>query len=136
MHVKRVSRKQRAANRRNAKKSTGPRTPAGRQRVSRNAVKHGLAGGFALLPTEDPAAYEASCQEIIDEIAPLTQEQRDRARAIANDYWRLNRVPGIENTLFAEGNLFEQAGNLVLLSLYEQRLKRAIQNSRKSLKNQ
>jgi hypothetical protein len=31
------------ANRRNAQKSTGPRSPAGRARASRNALKHGLA---------------------------------------------------------------------------------------------
>ena len=35
--------KQTAANKRNAKTSTGPRSKAGKRRVSRNAVKHGLA---------------------------------------------------------------------------------------------
>ena len=30
------------ANRRNAQNSTGPRTEAGKQRSSRNAVRHGL----------------------------------------------------------------------------------------------
>ncbi len=35
--------KQIFANQRNAKKSTGPRTKAGKGRVSKNAVKHGLA---------------------------------------------------------------------------------------------
>ncbi|MHC4331688.1 MAG: hypothetical protein ACYSWW_26580 [Planctomycetota bacterium] len=30
------------ANRENAKKSTGPRTPEGKTAVSQNAVKHGL----------------------------------------------------------------------------------------------
>jgi hypothetical protein len=33
----------RAANRRNARKSTGPRTTAGKCRASRNALRHGLA---------------------------------------------------------------------------------------------
>ena len=35
--------KQIAANQQNAKKSTGPRTSAGKGRASKNAVKHGLA---------------------------------------------------------------------------------------------
>jgi hypothetical protein len=47
---KRVSRKQRAANRRNAQLSTGPRTIAGRQKVSRNAIRHGLAGNTVVVP--------------------------------------------------------------------------------------
>jgi len=34
---------QRAANRANAKRSTGPKTPAGKLRSSRNALKHGLS---------------------------------------------------------------------------------------------
>ena len=37
-----------AANRRSAKKSTGPRTTFGRQRASRNAYRHGLAARLVL----------------------------------------------------------------------------------------
>ena len=38
-----TSQKQIEANRRNAKQSTGPRTTAGKQRTSQNALKHGLS---------------------------------------------------------------------------------------------
>jgi hypothetical protein len=38
-----VSDRQIAANRKNAKKSTGPSSEAGKQRSSKNAVRHGLA---------------------------------------------------------------------------------------------
>ena len=38
------------ANRRNAKKSTGPRTGAGKSRVATNAFRHGLAVPIAALP--------------------------------------------------------------------------------------
>jgi hypothetical protein len=55
-----------AANRRNACKSTGPRTEKGRKRVAHNAYRHGLA---ASLPPDQEAAQE------IDR----------RARAIAGD---------------------------------------------------
>ena len=37
------------ANRRNAKKSTGPRSAAGKAKSSRNAVKHGLLAGLIVL---------------------------------------------------------------------------------------
>jgi hypothetical protein len=43
--------KQIAANRANAKRSTGPKTAAGRARSSRNAYRHGLSGA---LPLDDP----------------------------------------------------------------------------------
>jgi hypothetical protein len=38
-----ISERKLAANRRNAKKSCGPRTAAGKHKVSRNALRHGLA---------------------------------------------------------------------------------------------
>ena len=52
-HRKAISVRKLIANRRNAKKSTGPRTPQGKAYSSRNALKHGLFGRpqleFALL---------------------------------------------------------------------------------------
>lgn len=64
-----------AANRRNARCSTGPRTTAGKMRVRRNALRHGLAA----LVTIDPAMVAevdrvaaAICGEHAD---PPEQEQ-------------------------------------------------------------
>ena len=50
-----LSEKQIAANRQNAKKSTGPRTISGKQRASRNSFRHGLS----LTPVHDPQDEEA-----------------------------------------------------------------------------
>ena len=41
------------ANRRNAQKSTGPRSPEGKAATSRNALKHGLCAEKHLLVDED-----------------------------------------------------------------------------------
>ena len=49
-----ASEKQIAANRANAKRSTGPKTAAGRARSSRNAYRHGLS---LELPLNDPALW-------------------------------------------------------------------------------
>ena len=54
-------------NRANSAHSTGPRTEAGKQRSSLNALRHGLTARTAVLPTEDPEAYQRHIQQFLDE---------------------------------------------------------------------
>lgn len=54
-----TSDKQAQANRRNALKSTGPKTPEGKAAVRHNATKHGLLSRETLLPGEDEEALQA-----------------------------------------------------------------------------
>jgi hypothetical protein len=49
------------ANRRNAGKSTGPKSAEGKAAVAQNAVRHGLTGQIDVVSWEDPA--ERSCAE-------------------------------------------------------------------------
>ena len=51
-----TSEKKAEANRRNALKSTGPKTPEGKDAVRLNALKHGLLSRETLLPGEDEEA--------------------------------------------------------------------------------
>ena len=60
------------ANRLNAKKSTGPRTPEGKAKSRRNALKHGLTGAGVALPGEDAAAVEERFLGLQEELAPQT----------------------------------------------------------------
>jgi hypothetical protein len=151
-----ISEKQLAANRRNAQKSTGPRTARGRQIVSLNAVKHGLAGNFALLLNEDCAAWQSFCRELILEFAPATALELSLAQTIANDLWRLNRTAAIETNMFAAGvieddpdpggdsdlqtafadarTFFNHVARFGLLSLYEQRLYRSVHKNQAELR--
>ena len=62
------------ANRRNARKSTGPKTAAGKAASSRNALTHGLTAAIA---DEEVRAY----YEIIREMMPLEGRGIDAARA-------------------------------------------------------
>jgi len=74
--------KKRAANRANAAKSTGPGTPEGKQRSSRNAVTHGLFSRAAVLPGEDVAELERLRRGMMGRLRPrdeLEQMLADRA---------------------------------------------------------
>jgi len=58
------------ANRLNAQKSTGPRTAVGKERASRNAVKHGLLAREAVIRGEDPEEFERYRQWMLESLAP------------------------------------------------------------------
>ncbi|MFO0890065.1 MAG: hypothetical protein U0790_13110 [Isosphaeraceae bacterium] len=58
------------ANRRNAQKSTGPRTEAGKGKVRLNALKHGLDAQTVVLPHEDAAKFEQRRDAWTRELSP------------------------------------------------------------------
>ena len=60
-----------AANRRNAQRSTGPRSGAGKARVSMNPLKHGLTAREVVLPNESPEAFDSFRSGLLAEIAPV-----------------------------------------------------------------
>ena len=88
-----------AINRSNAQRSTGPRTPEGKARSSRNALSHGLTCRTALLPSEDEAAYQQHCRQFFDEYHPQTPTETQLTQELADTSWRLNRVPAFEAEL-------------------------------------
>ena len=65
-----ASERQIAANRANAKKSTGPRTPEGRARAAMNALKDGVFARTPLLPGEAEDDHQAMVAELVDDLAP------------------------------------------------------------------
>ena len=93
---KRVTEKQLAANRRNARKSTGPRTPEGKARSRWNALKHGvLARAVIPMPLEDyesRADFDALLSALCDEVQPASPLEEIFVERIAVSYWRLGRV--------------------------------------------
>ena len=84
------------ANRLNAQKSTGPRTPEGKARSSMNAVTHGLTSQAALLEGEDPAKLEELGAEMMAHLKPADPVQRALAERIVALTWRLRRVARAE----------------------------------------
>jgi hypothetical protein len=94
-----ASKKKIAATRRNAKKSTGPRTAAGKATSAQNATKHGLLARRAVLADEDAAAYEEWRLTLVHELWPDSPLETLLVNRIAATQWRLARVPGIEAEL-------------------------------------
>ena len=80
------------ANRANAQHSTGPRTPAGIEACKLNALKHGLTAQHAVIPGEDPAAYEALRASFIDTYAPTTEAEAMLVERLSISWWKLRRA--------------------------------------------
>ena len=96
MSKKQISEKKLQANRKNAKKSTGPKTPEGKAKSSRNALKHGLLAQQILINDDDPNEktedFEQLLNDLIDELKPQGSIENLLVERIAICYWRLRRV--------------------------------------------
>lgn len=85
-----------AANRANARKSTGPRTRKGKDRSRQNALKHGLLANQILINDDDPAEAPELFQALIDGVIahfnPADPFEELLVQRLAVCYWRLRRA--------------------------------------------
>jgi hypothetical protein len=88
-------------NRSNSQHSTGPRTDAGKQRSSQNALRHGLTARSAVTPSEDHAAYQRHLRQFMDEYQPATATETQMVQQLADTSWRINRIPLLEADILA-----------------------------------
>ncbi len=137
--------------------STGPRTESGKRRVSFNAFKHGLTSKVHVHTPEESEAFRLHCQAYQGELASVGIQETDTVQSIAEDQWRLKRARSIENSIFAAGinahagetesgdeeidnalaegkTWIEQSKFLALITLYEQRINRAIEKNTAALR--
>lgn len=95
-----ISEKQLEANRRNALKSTGPQTPAGKAKAAQNSLKHGLtAQETVVLPNEPIEVFQAFHEGLMDQLAPETMLECMLAERVVATAWRLHRVGRIEKEM-------------------------------------
>jgi len=94
-----ASEKQVAANRQNAKNSTGPRTEAGKRRSRRNALRHGLTAETVIGVHEDAAAYRALQRAVNADYRPQTNFEIELIGRLVSLLWRLRRTVAIESGL-------------------------------------
>jgi hypothetical protein len=112
--------KQIAANRANAKRSTGPKTKSGRRASSRNALRHGLSC---------PSAMDQSISIDVDNLTrtlvheEANDDQRAAARHVARAQMDLSRVRLVRATLMASLDLercnYSELRRLMVLDRYE-----------------
>jgi hypothetical protein len=92
--------KQSEANRRNARKSTGPTTEEGKQRSRCNAVRHGLTAETVIGALEDGEDYKAFEAAITADYDAQSAVERELVLRLASLLWRLRRATTIETGLF------------------------------------
>jgi hypothetical protein len=80
------------ANRRNAEKSTGPKTEEGKAVVAQNAVKHGLLGRQDVVSWEDQEQFEIHRGKVLGELAPVGVMETILAERVVSLTWRLQRA--------------------------------------------
>src|ERR1700730_8959366 len=84
--------KQTAANRLNAQKSTGPKTPEGRAAVRLNGVTHGLSAETVILKGENEADFTSLLDSLEAEHDPATPTEEALVVQLAMATWRLRRL--------------------------------------------
>ena len=94
-----ATKKQIAANRRNAQKSTGPRTPEGKARSSKNAITHGLCSRDIIIPGESRESFEALHQGFRDSFQPVDAFEESLVLQMAIAQWRSFRLVRGESAL-------------------------------------
>ena len=92
--------KQIAANRANARRSTGPVTEEGKQRSRCNAVRHGLTAETVIGALEDAEDYEAFEAAITADYDAQSAVERELVLRLASLLWRLRRATTMETGLF------------------------------------
>ncbi len=118
--------KQIEANRRNAQKSTGPRTEDGKTKSRLNAFRHGLTGQLDIMTGEMREAHDSFIANIVLSLKPertarhsggalcaLSNDalENQLAHSVAESYWRMNRIPVFEDALLAQGDYVQFAHN-------------------------
>jgi hypothetical protein len=96
-----TSEKKIKANRQNALKSTGPKTPEGKDAVRLNALKHGLLSQQVLLPGEDAEALRELGESLRAELQPEGAMEEFLVYRVTAACWRLLRASRVEVGIFA-----------------------------------
>jgi len=138
-----ATQKQIDANRRNAERSTGPRTAAGRAKSSRNSLNHGLTAEQLTVLDEKPEDLEQFCRELWDAFAPADAVEEEWVRQVTLHWWcgrrghrseaKLLTLGGEGDDLGIGGAFHTMAQQVDLVSRYQTAHHRAAQRALNNL---
>jgi hypothetical protein len=89
-----------SANRANAQLSSGPQTETGLAGIAHNNFRHGLAGAFVVLPSEDRAAYDDLLLNLNLEFSPSTETEEILVTAMTQHHWLEQRALRLQQPIF------------------------------------
>ena len=96
--MRKRSKAQRAASRRNGAQSRGPITAAGKAIVSHNAITHRLTAKVNIISTEERPAFDALLHSFVATFAPQSDPEFCAVEEMATARWRQQRVWILEST--------------------------------------
>ncbi len=95
-----TTQKQIEANRRNSRRSTGPKTRTGKVASKMNAMKHGLLAADLVVRDEDPVEFAGVLENLVDELQPQGPLEEQLVERVAACMWRLRRLYRVEAGIF------------------------------------
>src|SRR6202021_2355396 len=105
--------KQTAANRMNAQKASGPRTPTGKALSRFNALKHGIYAVHQIMFDEKPEDLAELSAEYHEHHSPADSDQRFLVDTLVHNEWRPRRPRRVE------AGLWQTASNAFLVKNIE-----------------
>jgi hypothetical protein len=128
----------------------GPKTQEGKRRSSLNAIKTLITSKVHLCSPEEQPAFDAHMAAYKEALGPVGILETELVAEISKMKWRQKRISSVEDSIFSQGYLDhaenmntghaavdsclaegmvwkEQAKNLLLISLYEMRMRRALE---------
>jgi hypothetical protein len=125
------------ANQLNARHSTGPNSPEGKQTSSRNRTTHGLCydnQSFYLLEDEDPRKFAELRARLEAEYQPQTETERILVQRLADHEWLRTRALRLQHSCLFENGHVLATGQLALYLRYQTTHERAFYKPSKSFK--
>ena len=114
-----ASHKQLLANRLNAKKSTGPKTPEGKRRSSLNSIKHGLTCEKHVAIGENKREFELLKLRVLRDFPVFDVKSEIYVRKIIQYEWSLRRYQLIETGILSRESLdYNQSENITRKDYY------------------
>jgi len=98
------------ANRKNALKSTGPKTAEGKSRSRLNGLIHGLRARTVVLPGEDEQEYNRRCEDMARQLRPANALEATLVETLVASSWRLGRCRRAEKAALTQQVLDAEEG--------------------------